>query len=100
MYAVWQDAQFNSDLVKKGFVMSPLKAAFVVTIVAIERTGLGYRELLRSKHSNLRSRLYGDKHDRAEVTYDIFSEGDGKRIWDEDEDSLRQRSTGSTYVDA
>lgn len=99
MYAVWQDAQINSKLVKKGFGMSPLRAAFVITAAAMDRTGLNNRGLLQIKNKSLYAELYGQKkHERATVSKDIFRSDDddhGKsEVW------LRKRSEDSRSSDA
>jgi hypothetical protein len=99
MYAVWQDAQFNSKLVKKGFGMTPLRAAVVITAAAIERTGLDHRELLQARPRKLQDQLYGDKkHDRAKVSYDIFKAEDENQ--EKSGDGLKRRSEESEESEA
>jgi hypothetical protein len=73
MYAVWLDAQFYSELVKSGYAMTQLRAAFTLATAARWRTGMGSRELVRTDTKELELQLYGSKtKNRAEVGWDIF----------------------------
>jgi len=58
MYIIWQDAQFNSELVKCGFRLTELGAAFVVTEAAKRKTGLLGEELIRRDVNTLKRELY------------------------------------------
>ncbi|KAF2176143.1 hypothetical protein K469DRAFT_700385 [Zopfia rhizophila CBS 207.26] len=73
MYAVWQDAQFNSKLVKSGYSMSQLRAAFAVTTAAKAKTDLEDSELLREDVKGLARGLFGTMKERgAEVECEIY----------------------------
>lgn len=93
MYIVWQDAQFNSKLVKSGFKMTQLRAAFTLTTAAKWRTGIPSRELVKMDSKKLGQQLYGSKKKiRAEVGADIFAD----RVKDigevaSDDEGLRKR---------
>jgi hypothetical protein len=73
MYAVWQDAQFNSTLVKEGYKMTPLRAAFAMAKAAKRRTGLGEKQLVRANTKDLEKELYGGRGKRkTKIEYDMF----------------------------
>jgi hypothetical protein len=73
MYAVWQDAQFNSTLVKEGYQMTPLRAAFAMAKAAKRRTGLGEKQLVRANTKHLEKELYGGRGKRkTKIEYDMF----------------------------
>jgi len=75
MYILWQDAQFNSTLVKQGYRMTPLRAAFLIVHVARRKTGLGSKQLIRAETKGLERELYGKKgRDRAELEFGVFHE--------------------------
>jgi hypothetical protein len=75
MYAVWLDAHFNSELVKSGFRMSQLRAAFLLTAAAEARTGMRCGELVGADVRDLRARLMGGaKSKGAEVSRGIFNQ--------------------------
>lgn len=75
MYAVWQDAQFNSTLVKSGYDMTPLRAAFAMAKAAKKRTGLGEKQLVRANTKDLEKELYGGRQTQStSVEYSIFAE--------------------------
>jgi hypothetical protein len=77
MYVVWQDAQFNSTLVKTGYMMTPLRAAFAMAKAAKRRTGMGEKQLVRANTKELNQELYGTKGRKGtKVEYEIFDEGD------------------------
>jgi hypothetical protein len=61
MYVLWQDAQFHCTLVKQGYRLTPLRAAFAMAVAARRRTGLGGRALVREKMGALERELYGKK---------------------------------------
>ncbi|KAF2258661.1 hypothetical protein CC78DRAFT_586827 [Lojkania enalia] len=94
MYVVWQDAQFSSHLVKSGYHMTMLRAAFAATVAARWKTGVGGRELVRTDTKNLERELYGGgskkRSERAEVRIDVFRED---KVLDEEseEEGLRLR---------
>jgi hypothetical protein len=67
MYVLWQDAQFNCKLVKEGYRLTPLRAAFAMAVAARRRTGLGGKELVRAKNAGLERELYGKKGTRGTV---------------------------------
>lgn len=75
MYAVWLDAQFFSELVKSGYAMTQLRAAFTLATAARWRTGMGNRELVITDRKRLESQLYGSKtRNRAEIGLGIFGD--------------------------
>jgi hypothetical protein len=77
MYIVWQDAQFNSALVKSGYEMTPLRAAFAMAKAAKRKTGMGEKQLVRANTKEIEQELYGTrKRKGTRVDYKIFAEGD------------------------
>ncbi|KAF2462872.1 uncharacterized protein BDR25DRAFT_308104 [Lindgomyces ingoldianus] len=100
MYAVWQDAQFGSKLIKAGFQMTELIAAFTLTLVARQKTGLSSKELLLAETKKLKRELYGGKNDiEAKIEYNIFMENSKQypecESEDEEEVVLRRRNVRS-----
>lgn len=86
MYIVWQDAQFNSKLVKGGFRVTPLKAAFALTDAAKRKTALEEGELLRKSRRELHRELYGTRKKKgAEIDKEIF--------WEDSMELRKRRST-------
>jgi hypothetical protein len=76
MYVVWQDAQWCSTLVKTGYTMTPLRAAFAMAKAAKRRTGMGEKQLVRADTKELKQELYGSKGKKGtKVEYGIFDEG-------------------------
>ncbi|KAG9196067.1 hypothetical protein G6011_01188 [Alternaria panax] len=67
MYVLWQDAQFNCKLVKSGYRLTPLRAAFTMAVAARRRTGMGGKELVRAKNSGLERELYGKNGTRGTI---------------------------------
>ncbi|KAF2811024.1 uncharacterized protein BDZ99DRAFT_293556 [Mytilinidion resinicola] len=61
MYAVWQDAQWNSALVRAGYKMTQLRAVFSLSEAAQQRTGMENEELMRMESKRLEENLYGRK---------------------------------------
>ncbi|CAA9958164.1 hypothetical protein PTMSG1_01734 [Pyrenophora teres f. maculata] len=89
MYALWQDAQINSTLVKEGYQMTPLRAAFLIVQVARHRTGLGGKQLIRAETKGLERELYGKYGlDKTYIGFGAFyenaeeGEGEGKMEWE------------------
>lgn len=85
MYAVWQDAQFNSALVKSGFDMTPLRAAFAMAKAARKKTGMGEKQLVRADTKDLEKELYGGSETKStKIEYGLFVEDpeDVERITD------------------
>jgi hypothetical protein len=79
MYAVWLDAHFNSELVKSGFRMSQLRAAFLLTAAAKARTGMRCEELVSADVRDLRVKLMGSgKSKGAEVSRGMFNQDAGR----------------------
>jgi hypothetical protein len=78
MYAVWQDAQLNSKLVKSGFRLTELATAFVLTEAAKKKAELEVGELIRCEQKELTRKLYGTrKKEGAVIDKDMFcDEGD------------------------
>lgn len=103
MYVVWQDAQFHSNLVRNGYVMTPLRAAFTLATVARNTIGCGNVDLIRADAKELDDKLFGNSSKKirqrgAEVDYSLF-EDSGKQGWEmmsDTESGLRQRSNGVT----
>lgn len=56
MWLVWQDAML-AELVRSGYRMSPLRAAFVLTEAARRRTGVGVKGLVLRDRKLLRKEL-------------------------------------------
>ena len=93
MYTVWQDAQFNSTLVKSGYEMTQLRAVFTLATAARQKTGMRNKELVRADTKSLESELFGSRKkekEKAEVDYEIFREKAKGEIEDE-EFELRKR---------
>jgi hypothetical protein len=77
MYALWQDAHFNSTLVKSGYQMTPLRAAFAMAKAAKQQTGMGEKQLVRANTKELKQELYGKRGKQGTIVeYDIFGEAD------------------------
>lgn len=101
MYVVWQDAQFNSVLVRKGYTMTPLRAAFTLATVARRKIGCGNADLVRADTKDLERKLFGNssrkiRHRGAEVGYGVFDEHE-KNGWEkvsDTESGLRHRHSG------
>lgn len=75
MYVIWQDAQFNSQLVQSGFRITQMRAAFVLLKAAKMATGLEDEELIRKDGRELNRGLFGSRTRRgAEIDRDIFWE--------------------------
>ncbi|KAF2005460.1 hypothetical protein P154DRAFT_616266 [Amniculicola lignicola CBS 123094] len=73
MYIIWQDAQFNSVLVKSGYRMSQLRAAFTITEASKQKTGLTAQELLGCDLGKLGKELYGSRSRRpAEIGVGMY----------------------------
>ncbi|KAH7357473.1 hypothetical protein BKA66DRAFT_574468 [Pyrenochaeta sp. MPI-SDFR-AT-0127] len=90
MYVVWQDAQFNSTLVKGGYDMTPLRAAFAISKAARHKTGLGERQLVRANTRELEQELYGTKHTKAaKVDHGLFVD-DPEDVNDDDGKARRR----------
>lgn len=88
MYSIWQDAQFNSKLVKSGFKMTPLRAAFSLTAAAENKMGLDTPELVRADTKSVEAELMGKRKKKpAVVGYDIFKDGEATC------ETLRKRNT-------
>ena len=106
IYAVWLDAQFNSKLVKQGYVMTPLRAAFALATVARRKIGCENVDLVRADTKGVESELFGRsskkvRHRGAEVDYAVF-QGDGKEgmeMISDAERGLRQRKNGAPAFD-
>jgi hypothetical protein len=75
MYVVWQDAQFASTLVKTGYRMTPLRAAFAMAKAAGRRTGMGEKQLVRANTRELEQELYGTRRRKGTcVEYGLFGD--------------------------
>lgn len=73
MYFIWLDAQLNSELVKSGFRLTELGAAFLVTEAAKKWTGLEGDELIQMGGAGLKRELYGSRRrEGAVVDKDVF----------------------------
>ncbi|KAF2028376.1 hypothetical protein EK21DRAFT_69767 [Setomelanomma holmii] len=81
MYVVWQDAQFNSSLVKSGYEMTPLRAAFAMAKAAKRRTGMGEKQLVMANTKEMQQELYGTRKTKGtSVDYRIFADGDEEDV--------------------
>jgi hypothetical protein len=77
MWIVWQDSQFNSALVREGYQMTPLRAAFAMAKAAKRKTGMGEKALVRANTKDLKKEMYGGrKREGTQLDYGIFAEGD------------------------
>jgi hypothetical protein len=78
MYILWQDAHFHSTLVRSGYQMTPLRAAFAMAKAAKRKTGLGEGQLVRANTKELEQELYGNGKKMAgtSVEYSIFGDED------------------------
>lgn len=95
MYIVWQDAQLCGKLVKSGFRMTQLRAAFVLTEAAKQKTGFEERELITAEKTELEKELFGSKKFvAAEVDRYLFRD-DRKGGWEEGDEGVRKRRTRS-----
>jgi hypothetical protein len=73
MYILWQDAHFNSTLVRSGYQMTPLRAAFAMANAAKMKTGMREGQLVRANTKELKQELYGGKKGAGtSVEYGIF----------------------------
>ncbi|KAF1362011.1 hypothetical protein EJ07DRAFT_153586 [Lizonia empirigonia] len=73
MYIVWLDAQSTSTLVREGYEMMPLRAAFAIAKAVKRKTGLGEKQLVRHDTKDLNKELYGaGKKKGTKVEYSIF----------------------------
>jgi hypothetical protein len=76
MWIVWQDSQFNSALVREGYQMTPLRAAFAMAKAAKRKTGMGEKALVRANTKDLKKEMYGGrKREGTHLDYGIFAEG-------------------------
>jgi hypothetical protein len=77
MYIVWLDAQFGSTLVKNGYQMTQLRAAFTMAKAAKRKTGMGEQQLVRADTKELKQELYGTRKTKGtNVEYTIFEDSD------------------------
>lgn len=76
MYIVWQDAQFKSTLVKSGYQMTHLRAAFAMAKAAKRKTGMNEKQLVRADTGELKQELYGTRRMKGtKVEYRLFEDG-------------------------
>lgn len=61
MYALWQDAQFNSHMVQSGFRLTELRATFALTEAARRATELHAPLLIQSNPTDLEKELFGGR---------------------------------------
>ncbi|KAF2199294.1 hypothetical protein GQ43DRAFT_464936 [Delitschia confertaspora ATCC 74209] len=59
MYIIWLDAQVNCKLVKKGYLLSQLRAVFAISVAAEQKTGFQGRELVEAERKELERELFG-----------------------------------------
>ncbi|KAF2012797.1 hypothetical protein BU24DRAFT_425419 [Aaosphaeria arxii CBS 175.79] len=100
MYIIWQDAQIKSKLVRSGYAMTQLRAAFTLAAAARWRTGLNNRALVRRDTKQLERELFGSKKAQKEqtvVSYELFQEGRNS-MRDSLEADFKKRK-GSEYCD-
>lgn len=73
MYVVWLDAQSTSTLIREGYEMTPLRAAFAIAKAVKRKTGLEEKQLVRHDTKDLNKELYGvGKKEGTKVDYSIF----------------------------
>jgi hypothetical protein len=96
MYAVWMDAQLLSPLVRSGYTMTPLRAAFAMAMAARGRTGMRGARLVRANTREVEQELYGSrKRVGTCIGVGIFEEGDQEL--GEAGDSVRRRTIRSKH---
>ncbi|XPS76402.1 hypothetical protein M3J09_008455 [Ascochyta lentis] len=92
MYIVWLDAQSTSTLLKEGYAMTPLRAAFAIAKVVKRKTGLGEKQLVRHNTRELNKELHGTGKDRGtQIEYSIFVTNAEEHF--EDDKGIRRRRT-------
>jgi len=98
MYIIWQDAQFGSTLVKNGYQMTPLRAAFAMAKAAQRKTGMSEKRLVRANTKELEQELYGTRRTTGtKVGIDLFDEADEEHG---EEHGVRRRHARPTVVTA
>ena len=93
MWIVWVDAQVYSTLVKSGYEMSPLRAAFAMAQSASWKTGLSAGQLVRADATEVQQECYGVKGGTTgvEIGAELFRKEDIQGAEDRDRD-LRRRT--------
>lgn len=98
MWVVWQDA-LRATLVRSGYRMSPLRAAFVLTEAARQSTGVGVEGLVLRDRRLLRRELrQGKGRKEAVVDRNVFEEGGGEdemEHWKGSTVTIKRRPVGS-----
>ncbi|KAJ8114060.1 hypothetical protein OPT61_g3961 [Boeremia exigua] len=73
MYIVWLDAQSRSALIREGYQMTPLRAAFAIAKAVKRKTGLGEKQLVRHNTKDLNKELDGTRGKKGTtIDYSIF----------------------------
>ncbi|KAL1599913.1 hypothetical protein SLS60_007718 [Paraconiothyrium brasiliense] len=102
MWIVWQDA-LRAKLVRSGYRMSPLRAAFVLTEAARQRTGVSVEGLVLRETKMLKRELRRHKGRKEAVVHkDIFDEGSGEGSTDFGKGNIvkiRRRPVAREYID-
>lgn len=79
MYIVWLDAQSGSSLLREGYSMTPLRAAFAIAKAVKRKTGLGEKQLVRCSTRELDRELDGTRGDvGTKIDFGIFVAGDAE----------------------
>jgi hypothetical protein len=77
MYIVWLEAQLKSTLIRAGYQMTPLRAAFAMAKAAKRKTGMSEKQLVRANTNELEQELYGTRRTKGtKVEYGLFGDGD------------------------
>lgn len=103
MWIVWQDA-LRATLVRGGYRMSPLRAAFILTEAARRRTGVGIEGLILREKKTLRKELNRNKN-KGETTIDkdVFGEACedvGKEFEEENSWTIKRRPVRNKNSDS
>jgi hypothetical protein len=72
MYALWQDAQWNSELVASGIRITELRGAFALTEAARRATGFGGEALVRGEERESKEKKKKKGWSGVGVGVDIF----------------------------
>lgn len=92
MYIVWLDAQATSVLIRGGYAMTPLRAAFAIAEAVKRKTGLEERQLARCGTRALDKELDGTRGENGtKIDYAFFApDPEPEGVWD-DERLVRRR---------
>ncbi|KAJ4989438.1 hypothetical protein SVAN01_05163 [Stagonosporopsis vannaccii] len=92
MYIVWLNSQATSILIREGFEMTPLRAAFAIAKAVKRRTGLGEKQLVRRDTRELDRDLDGTRGEKGtRIEYEIFAPDPDPEGAEDDERQVRRR---------